>query len=87
MESKTYGDYVIRQKGRYPGPGDVVENTENAEITITGINGNKRTFEVRDGVIKREIKGVSVAKIIVGVIFVVMMIFMLYLFGLWGNYR
>ncbi|MCH8558004.1 MAG: hypothetical protein LAT84_09285 [Balneolia bacterium] len=87
MKAHTYGKYVIHQKGRYPKPGDVVENAKDAEITINGINGNRRKFEVRDGVIKREMKGPSGANIIVGVLFVFMMALTLYFFALWMGYR
>lgn len=87
MKTHTYGKYVIQQQGRYPKPGDVVENTQHAEISIIGPNGNKRRFEVRDGVIKRELKGPSGAMIIVGVLFVFMMALTLYFFALWMGYR
>ncbi len=87
METYTYGNVVIQQKGSEPSPGDRVEKAENAEISITTPEGKKRSFEVRDGVIKREIKGISIAQAIVGVVFVLMMILTVYFFLLWDGMR
>lgn len=86
MESITYDNgIVVKQKGRYPDVGDVVENVKNAEISITMPNGNKSNFEVRDGVITKKKLGVNIANIIILVIFIVMMILSGYLIWLWQS--
>ncbi len=86
MESITYDNgIVVKQKGRYPDVGDVVENVKNAEISIIMPNGNKSNFEVRDGVITKKKLGVNIANIIILVIFIVMMILSGYLIWLWQS--
>ena len=88
MEAITYGNYKIRQRtAGGPSAGDMVEDILNAEIRIKDKDGNERTFEVRNGVIKREIKGYDVAKVIVGVIFAFMMVLMFFLSYLWWIQR
>lgn len=88
MEAITYGNYKIRQQSTGgPSAGDMVEDILNAEIRIKDKDGNERTFEVRNGVIKREIKGYDVAKVIVGVIFAFMMVLMFFLSYLWWIQR
>ncbi|AXJ02277.1 hypothetical protein CYPRO_3040 [Cyclonatronum proteinivorum] len=88
MEAITYGNYKIRQQSTGgPSAGDFVEDILNAEIRIKDKEGNERTFEVRDGVIKREIKGYDIANVIVAVLFVLMMILMFFLSYLWWIQR
>ena len=88
MEAFTYGNYKIQQQSAAgPSSGDLVEDILNAEIKIKDKDGNERTFEVRDGVIKRELKGYDVANMIVAVIFVMMMILMVFLSYLWWTAR
>jgi hypothetical protein len=87
MGAYTYGNITIRQKRNEPAPGDQVENASNAEISITMPDGKKRSFEVRNGEIRREIKGISIAQLIVGVVFLGMMAFTIYFFVLWWGIR
>lgn len=86
MESITYDNgIVIKQQGRYPAVGDVVENVKNAEISITLPNGNKSAFEVRDGIITQKKLGINIANVIILVVFIVMMILSGYLIWLWQS--
>lgn len=83
MKAVTYKDVTIEQKGEFPSAGDKVLNTVNAEIEIDGADGKKYYFEVRDGLITREMKGVKPEIAIIAIIFAAMMILMIYLMWLW----
>ncbi|MCC5935438.1 MAG: hypothetical protein LAT75_11850 [Candidatus Cyclonatronum sp.] len=88
MEAFTYGNYKIRQQSPgSPTAGDIVEDIMNAEIKIKDKDGTERAFEVRDGKIKREIKGYDIGNMIIAVLFVLMMILMFFLSYLWWTAR
>ncbi len=87
MKAHTYDSYIIHQQGSEPASGDRVENCENAEITIAGSDGKKRTFEVRNGIIKREIRGIPLAQTIVAVVFGIMLVVTIVFFIMWWTMR
>lgn len=87
MEVYTYDNLKVLQKTDVPAPGDKVENAKNTQFVYTDKNGNKRVFEVRDGVIKRELKGVNIAGWIIFVIFVIMLFFTFFFSWLWWTAR
>ena len=87
MEAVSYGEYKIEQSGSKPAPGDKVMNISNGEISIKDKEGNKLHFEVRDGVITREIAGFKMETTIMAVIFAVMTLLMILLMWLWLGVR
>ncbi len=87
METHTYKNVRIRQKGATPDVGDEVENVQNGRISIPFGEKETKLFDVRDGVITQEVKGLQPANMIVGVIFVLMMLLMIFFIWLWAGAR
>lgn len=82
--AQTYdGNVTIMQQGSAPAPGDRVENITNGDISITNEEGKKLSYQVRDGVIVKQISNTPWDRIIIGVVFVLMMILTIYLSALW----
>jgi len=83
MNLHTYDSIKIWQQGDVPAIGDKVEGATNQDVTLTDKDGKKALYAVRDGVITRIGSPVKWAETIIGVIFVLMMILMVYLMWLW----
>ncbi|MFW6347656.1 MAG: hypothetical protein ACOC2C_03470 [Cyclonatronaceae bacterium] len=82
--AQTYdGNITILQQGSTPGPGDKVENITNGDISLTNEEGKKISFQVRDGVIVKQISNTPWDRLIVWILFVLMMILTIYLSALW----
>lgn len=82
--TQTYeGNITIVQQGDRPGPGDRVENMKNGDISITDAQGEKSSYQVRNGIITKEVSNTPWDRIIVGIVFVLMMILTIYLSMLW----
>lgn len=87
MEVYTYDNLKIWQGAEEPAPGDKVENAQNTEIKLTDKSGKKRVFEVREGIIKRELKTANLAGWIIFVVFVIMCVATAYFSWLWWTVR
>lgn len=82
--AQTYdGNVTIIQQGRSPAPGDRVENITNGDISVKNEEGKKVSFQVRDGVIVKQISNTSWDRMIIAILFVLMMILTIYLSALW----
>ncbi|MCH8568258.1 MAG: hypothetical protein LAT67_08345 [Balneolales bacterium] len=79
----TYDDIQIDQKYSVPRPGDKVLNITNQILRINQPYGIRKTFEVKGGIITREVSEISIEHTIMAVLFVLMSILGVFLAWLW----